>query len=286
MAVDTAEVRDVGTPTTGYAYLDAVHEHPRATAPARGGVLAMAHRGGALHPDLLGAENTLHAFRHAFGLGYRYLETDVHATRDGAVLAFHDARLDRVTDHAGPLSLLSASEADAVRIGGEHAVPRMEELLEELPEARFNIDLKSPGAVAPLAALLDRTRSHDRVCVGSFSQRRLDAFRRATRGLVATSASPVEVALFLGSPSGRAVRLATRGRVAALQVPRRRGPVPVVTAELLRRAHAAGAHVHVWTVDEPHEMVELLDLGVDGLITDRTDLLKEVLVARGLWRSE
>ena len=282
MAGDTAEVKDAGTPRTGFAYLDAVHEHH---AQGRPGVLAMAHRGGALHPELLGAENTLHAFRHAVALGYRYLETDVHTASDGTVMAFHDALLDRLTDHAGRLSRLTARELAAVRIGGEHAVPTMAELLEELPEARFNVDLKSAGAAVPLAELVERTGSHDRICVGSFSQRRLDAFRRASRGRVATSASPVEVALFVGSPSGRAVRLATRGRVAALQVPRRRGPVPVVTAELVRRAHAAGAQVHVWTVDDPQEMVDLLDLGVDGLITDRTDLLKEVLVARGLWRS-
>ena len=103
-------------------------------------------------------------------------------------------------------------------------------------------------------------------------------------GRVATSAAPTEVAVFLASPWGHAARLATRGRVAALQVPHRRGPLPIVTRSLVRRAHAAGAHVHVWTVDEPAEMDELLDLGVDGLITDRTDVLKQVLTRRGQWR--
>ena len=244
----------------------------------------MAHRGGALHPDLPGAENTLHAFRHATALGYQYLETDVHATSDGALLAFHDAVLDRVTDRRGRLSQLSSGDVALARIAGTHPVPTMEELLEELPGARFNIDLKSEAAVAPLASLIERTASHDRVCIGSFSQRRLDRFRRLSRGRVATSASPQEVTLFVTSPSGRASRLLTRGRVAALQVPHRRGPVPVVTAALVRRAHAARAQVHVWTVDEAAEMDELLDLGVDGLITDRTDVLRDVLVRRGLWK--
>lgn len=267
-------------PRTGFAYLDAVLE---TTGPMGPGVLAMAHRGGARHPELLGAENTLHAFRHAVALGYTYLETDVHATSDGTLLAFHDAVLDRVTDGTGRLARLRADEVARFRVAGAHAVPTLAELLEELPDARFNIDLKAPGAAAPLAALVDRTASHDRVCVGSFSQRRLDVFRRASRGRVATSASPAEVALFAGCPSGRAARLLTRGRVAALQVPHRRGPVPVVTRDLVRRAHAARAHVHVWTVDEPDEMHRLLDLGVDGLITDRTDLLADVLRARGHW---
>jgi glycerophosphoryl diester phosphodiesterase len=244
----------------------------------------MAHRGGALHPELPGTENTLHAFRHAVALGYRYLETDVRATRDGVLLAFHDDVLDRVTDAQGRLTRLTADEISTARIGGEHAVPTMADLFEEFPDCRFNIDLKEGGAVRPLAELLERTRTHDRVCVGSFSQRRLDGFRRETGGRVATSAAPPEVVLFLTLPSSRAARLATRQRVAALQVPHRRGRVTVVTPALVRRAHAARAHVHVWTVDEPAEMAELLDMGVDGLITDRTDVLKDVLLGRGQWR--
>ena len=263
-------------PVTGRAYLDAVGLY---------GVIAMAHRGGALHPELPGVENTLHAFEHAVALGYEYLETDVHVTRDGVLLAFHDDVLDRVTDSTGRLAELSAEEVSAARIRAEFPVPTMAELLEAFPGCRFNIDLKSNGAGPVLAELVESTGSHDRICVGSFSQARLDAFRRASRGRVATSAAPPEVVLFMACPSGRAARRLTRGRVAALQVPHRRGPVTVVTGSLVRRAHAAGAQVHVWTVDEPAEMEQLLDLGVDGLITDRTDVLKDVLTRRGQWRS-
>lgn len=278
MQVNTSAVTAETSPVTGYAYLDAVLDQP-------GSVLAMAHRGGALHPEILGLENTMHAFGNAVALGFRYLETDVHTTRDGVLLAFHDAALDRVTDTRGRLADLSAEEIARARISGEHSVPTMAELLEEFPDCRFNIDLKSQGAVAPLADLLERTGSHDRVAVGSFSQRRLDAFRSATGGRVATSASPPEVALFLALPSRLSARLLGRRRIGALQVPHRQGPVPVVTHSFVRRAHAAGAHVHVWTVDDPTEMDELLDMGVDGLVTDRTDLLKEVLIRRGQWRN-
>jgi glycerophosphoryl diester phosphodiesterase len=275
----TAEPTPAGgaTPTTGFAYLDSVLDQP-------GSVIAMAHRGGARHPEIPGTENTLHAFRHAVALGYRYLETDVHSSSDGVLLAFHDEQLDRVTDASGHLSRLTADQVRAARIAGEHAVPTMAELLEEFPDCRFNVDIKAPGAVRPLAELLRRTGSEERVCVGSFSQLRLDRFRRATGGRVATSAAPPEVALFMTLPTGAAARRATRDRVAALQVPRRRGRLPIVTASFVRRAHAAGAHVHVWTVDEPAEMDELLDMGVDGLITDRTDVLKQELVRRGQWR--
>ena len=262
---------------TGHAYLDAVLEHPR-------GVIAMAHRGGARHPDLLGLENTLHAFRHAAALGYRYLETDVHVTRDGRLVAFHDSVLDRVTDRLGAVAALHSEELAEARIAGEHAVPSMAELLEELPDRRFNIDLKAPGSVAALADLLARTDAGNRVCVGSFSSAHLQEFRRLTHGRVATSAAPAEVALFLTTSWPGLRRLVARRPFAVLQIPRRRGRLPLVTRSLVRRAHAAGVHVHVWTVDEPGEMTELLDLGVDGLITDRTDVLKHVLTARGLWR--
>lgn len=264
-------------PHTGWAYLDAVLDTP-------GAVVAMAHRGGALHPEIPGLENTMYAFAHAVALGYEYLETDVHASRDGVLLAFHDDALDRVTDSSGLLADLDAEQVSSARIRAEHAVPTMAELLEAFPDRRFNVDLKSAGAVQPLAELLERTSSHDRVCVGSFSWSRLHAFRRASRGRVATSASPREVAAFLASPSGRAARRLTRDRVAALQVPHRWGRVPVATASVVRRAHTAGAHVHVWTIDEPVEMEQLLDLGVDGLITDRTDVLKDVLTRRGQWK--
>jgi glycerophosphoryl diester phosphodiesterase len=271
---------------TGFRYLDAVLEQP-------GSVIAMAHRGGALHPEIPGVENTLHAFRHAAALGYTYLETDVHATSDGVLLAFHDADLDRVTDRAGQLASLTSEEVALARIADEHRVPTMAELLEALPECRFNIDLKSAGAVEPLADLLERAGAHDRVCVGSFSDRRIRAFRKATGGRVATAAAPAEVARFLLPLVGR-VRPPGRAGPQALQVPWRHanGRVTVVTPGFVRRAHAAGLHVHVWTgdaqskwvsIDDPESMHTLLDMGVDGLITDRTDVLKDVLIARGQW---
>ena len=276
--VDTAPVAPTSTPVTGFAFLDAVLDHPDS-------VIAMAHRGGATHPDLVGLENTTEAFRHAVGLGYRYLETDVHASRDGVLFAFHDPVLDRVTDQVGPIAELTAARIATARIRGVHAVPTLAELFEEFPEARFNIDLKAESAVHPLVALLDRFEARDRVCVGSFSPSRMHLFRTLTRGTVATSATPGEVALVKASPSAVAVRaaLGSHGPV-ALQVPHRRGRFVLVTPALVRRAHRAGLQVHVWTVDRPEEMHHLLDLGVDGLITDRTDLLRDVLVARGQWR--
>ncbi len=268
-------------PRTGFAYLDEILEPP-------GSVLAFAHRGGATHPDNVGLENTLLAFEHAVALGYRYLETDVHATRDNVLLAFHDALLDRVTDKVGAIADHTYAEIRDVRVGASSAgqtIPLMAELLEAFPLCRFNIDIKSATAVEPLAALIEATGATDRFCVGSFSLDRLNRFRRATSGRVATSAGPAEVVAFLASPTGRIARSLTRGRVAALQVPQRHRGLPLVTPSLVRRAHAAGVHVHVWTIDDPVQMHHVLDLGVDGIFTDRTDLLKDVLDERGLWRN-
>jgi glycerophosphoryl diester phosphodiesterase len=249
-----------------------------------GRVLAFAHRGGAYHPEIEGLENTLAAFRHAVQLGYDYLETDVHTTSDGYLLAFHDDVLDRVTDRMGAIADLTLAEVREARIGRRELIPTFGELLDEFPDARFNIDLKSDGAVPALADFVAAHDAWDRVLVGSFNARRLRRFRALTHGRVATSAHPLEVAAYRLLPSGRLANLVTRGRVAALQIPLRRGRLVIATRGLVRRAHAAGRHVHVWTVDEPDEMNALLDRGVDGLFTDRTDLLKTVLQQRGQWR--
>jgi glycerophosphoryl diester phosphodiesterase len=265
----------VTRPRTGFPYLDAGLDQP-------GAVLAIAHRGGAYHPQLEGLENTLTAFEHAVELGYRYLETDVHTTRDGVLMAFHDAALDRVTDSAGPLADMDANEVRAVIVGEREKIPTMASLFERFPEACFNIDLKSSAAVGPLADLVIATRAYDRVCVGSFSERRLRRFRALVGPRVATSCSPSAIAVrrFL---RGRRLVSTLAGPAAALQVPHRRGRLRVVTAEFVARAHAAGLPVHVWTIDDPAEMHELLDLGVDGLMSDRTDVLRAVLMERGQW---
>jgi glycerophosphoryl diester phosphodiesterase len=268
----------VTTPATGYAYLDAIFDRP-------GQVLAFAHRGGAFHPDIEGLENTLQAFAHAVDLGYDYLETDVHVTSDGVLLAFHDSVLDRVTDTTGSIADSTYAEVQRALIKGSEAVPTLAELFDAFPDARFNIDLKSAGAVPALAAFLAEREAWDRVCVGSFSGRRLRDFRRLTEGRVATSAAPLEVAAYRLLP-GRMARLLTRGRPSVLQVPHGLRRLTIVTPRLVRRAHAAGLHVHVWTIDDPEEMQALLDRGVDGLMTDRTDILRTVLTESGRWRAE
>jgi glycerophosphoryl diester phosphodiesterase len=273
MPVDTALVT---RPRTGFAYFDAGLDQP-------GAVLAFAHRGGAFHPALEGLENTLTAFQHAVDLGYRYLETDVHATRDGVLLAFHDAVLDRVTGSTGTIADMGYDDLAEVMVAEREQIPTLVSLLERFPDTCFNIDIKSAPAVRPLADLIRRTASHDRVCVGSFNDRRMKLFRSCMDRPVATACGPAAVVAARFAPGGR--RTVGLGRTPgdAYQVPFRRGRLRVVTEPFVARAHALGRPVHVWTVDDPAEMHELLDLGVDGLITDRTDVLRDVLVDRGQW---
>ncbi len=248
---------------TAWAFLD----HP--------GPIPFAHRGGASeHP-----ENTMPAFEHAVRLGYRYLETDAHATVDGVLVAFHDPVLDRVTDRHGIIAALPWESVRKARLGGEH-IPLMEELLTAWPDIRVNIDLKHQASVAPMVEVIERTKAHDRVCVASFSGRRLDRFRRLSGGRVCTAIGPLDIARLRAS--GFHLRTAPVAGACA-QVPVRQGPVLVVDRRFVDGAHGRGLPVHVWTIDDPAEMERLLDLGVDGIMTDRPSVLKDVLVRRGQW---
>ncbi|MGL4178693.1 MAG: glycerophosphodiester phosphodiesterase family protein [Dermatophilaceae bacterium] len=249
--------------------------------------VAMAHRGGAGYAPNQGVENTMAAFGRAVAMGYRYLETDVHATRDDVVVAFHDAALDRVTDASGAVADLPWNAVREARVGGTEPIPRIGDLLEAFPGIRVNIDVKAPRAIAPLVREIAHRGATERVCLGSFSERRLRALRRALGPAVATAAGQVGVAVLRFTPSVLSRLLHSPAPV--LQIPARhrwRGrTVTLVTPGLLRRAHALGKHVHVWfpswSREDAAEMHRLLDLGVDGLVADRIDVLAAVLAERG-----
>lgn len=247
--------------------------------------IGLAHRGGAAYPPNVGVENTLAAFARAVEMGYRYLETDVHATSDGVLVAFHDERLDRVTDRTGWIAQLPWSEVRAARVGGREAIPSLDELLEAFPAARLNIDIKAPAAVGPLWAAIQRHTAYDRVCVGSFSQQRLSAFRRLAGTRVATAAGQPGTAALRYLPRSLTRRVHSPGQVLQIPVTHvvRGRTLTLVTPRLIETVHELGMQVHVWTVDDPAEMRWLLDLGVDGIVSDRIDLLRDVLTERGAW---
>ena len=251
--------------------------------------IAIAHRGS----RVLWPENTIEAFSEAVAIGYRHLETDLRITADGVLVCIHDHTVDRTTDGTGPVSGFDYQTLSSLDAGFRHAgamghpfrgqgikVPTLEEVFLTFSEASFVVDLKTDDLVQPLTELIDRLDLHDRLIVGSFSDARLAEFRAASGNRVATSTGATTSRAWLfASRMGRGVT----GEARALQLPRSTRGVRVIDRRLIDAAHSRGLQVHVWTVNNPVEMAELLDLGVDGLITDRPDLLKEVLIDRGEW---
>jgi glycerophosphoryl diester phosphodiesterase len=243
---------------------------------------AFAHRGGAAHAP----ENSWTAFEHAVKLGYAYLETDARATSDGKLMAFHDRTLDRATDASGPIGSRTYREVSALRVAGSEPIPLIEDLLGTWPHAHFNIDLKDEPGIALLADVLRRTGAWDRVCLTSFSGSRL----RTARGLldrpVCMATSPAVIAAVLCTIGAAAERRQTgllARRLAQWQVRCAQVPGKVASASFVRRAHALGLDVHVWTINGRAEMSRLLDRGADGIMTDDIETLREVLIERGQW---
>ncbi|MEV1290271.1 glycerophosphodiester phosphodiesterase [Micromonospora sp. NPDC049679] len=254
------------------------HDAPYLDAPAP---LAFAHRGGAA----LGDENTAEAFARAVSLGYRYVETDVHGTADGVAVIFHDPTLERVTGEKGRIADLRWTDLASVRVGGAAAVPRLADVLDAWPHVRFNVDVKADNGVHPTVETIQRTGAGDRVLLASFSDRRLHRLRSLAGPQVASSLGMRGVArLRIASVTGRRMRLPTS--VVAAQVPVWYGRLRVVDQRFVDYAHRLGLQIHVWTIDEPTEMHELLDLGVDGIMTDHVDVLRNVYLSRGLWPSD
>jgi len=241
------------------------------------GILAFAHRGGAVDFP----ENTMAAFEAAIRMGYRYIETDAYATRDGVLLSFHDDRLDRVTDREGAIAELDYADIAPARIEGREPIPLMEDLLGSFPETRFNIDPKHDSSVAPLIEVIRRTNAVERVCIGSFSDRRLAQMRDALGPKLCTSTGPWATARMRFTAWG--LPLGFPSAPGCAQVPVRQFGLPLGDASFVEACHSHNVQVHIWTIDDPAEMNRLLDIGVDGLMTDRPAVLKEVLEARGLW---
>lgn len=225
------------------------------------------------------------AFASAVDLGFRYVETDVHATSDGIPVAFHDATLHPRTGLSGPIDTLPWKAVCRANIGGVETIPALDELLGTWPELRVNIDVKAASAIAPTVRVIERTRAHDRVLIASFSDARRRKVVRSLSRPVATSAGTRVTAAFWAAAAAGASGSATRALrdVDCLQLPVRYRGLPVITRRFIDAAHAAGRQVHAWTINDPIEMALLLDLGVDGLITDRADLLRELLITRGKW---
>ncbi len=245
-------------------------DHPRP--------IAFAHRGGGAEAE----ENTWPAFENAVALGYSHIETDVQASRDGVAVIFHDDTLERMTGRRGTVATLEWSELAALRTRGGNRLVRLDELLSAWPALYVNIEPKDDGAVAALVEVATRCEALNRVGVGAFDPRRIARLRAALGPDLCWS--PAHAGVFrlwlagFGAPCGHL-------SFPVVQVPPSWSAIPVVTRRFVAAAHARSIDVHVWTVDEEAEMERLIDLGVDGIMTDRPTLLKQVLTRRGLWHS-
>ncbi len=256
--------------------------HPYLTAeyPVR-----FAHRGS----RILWPENTLPAFAGAIDLGYRYIETDVQMTSDDVVVVFHDPTLDRLTNARGRVrdwawddlrhldAAWSFDPAGGYPLRGQGVgISRLDDVLRTWPDVRFNIDLKAPGLEWPVAEVIKRTERSDSVLVASFAEHRLAKFRRITHDTVPTSAG-MTAAVRMWAASRRGGPAATKA--VAFQIPFDHR-VFALDAALVDAVHEAGAQVHAWTVNDAVDMERLLDMGVDGIVSDRPDILNDVVAGR------
>ncbi len=253
--------------------------HPYLATPSP---RAFAHRGWHLG-ELAHLENSLPAFQRAHAEGYRYLETDVHATSDGVVVVHHDDLLDRTTDRTGPIAEQTWAQVRRAKIGGTAPISRLEDLLEELPDAAFNIDVKSDSAVEPFLRTIERTGAYQRIAAASFSDARLARIRKLAGPRLLTSMGPRSAAVLWANGWLPFLKLGFLSRGAMAQVPVRQGLLTIVDQAFLRAAGRAGVEVHTWTINAVEQMRRLLDLGVHGIVTDRPDLLRDVLIERGAW---
>lgn len=244
-------------------------------------VAALAHRGFSLD----GHENSMAAFQAAIDLGFQFVETDAHATRDGIAVALHDASLDRTTDAKGLVSELDWDRVKHARIGGVEPVPLLEDVLGTWPHVRVNVDIKADSSIDAVVAAVEKTKSWDRVCIASFSTARRIKAQALLSKRVALSAGTREAAAFFTGGLLGANLSGALSAVDAVQVPYKVGVVPILKRSHIAAAKAAGKYVHVWTVNEPADMVRLIGDGVDGIVSDRADVLKQTLIDLGRWHS-
>jgi len=222
-------------------------------------------------------ENTLAAFQRAYAAGIRHFETDVRATSDQTVYAFHDETLERITAGTGRFNDLSAEQVRALRAGTE-PLATLEELINAFPDVMFNIDVKDVAVIAPLAKVIERTASHERVALASFDTARTRATAHLLSRPVRTSPGTREMTrIWLSAHLIGRIPAKYPKEFWAVQVPRRHGMIPVTTGRFIRAVRRSGMQVHVWVVNDEPSMRRLLDQGVDALVSDEAQLLSRVL---------
>lgn len=240
------------------------------------GFAAFAHRGGGAEQ----IENTERAFKAAIAMGYRYIETDIQATSDNVVMIFHDDDLDPVTNGEGKIASLPYSEVCQAKIHGKEHLMTLEQALVTFPETYFNIDIKNEHSLEPTLELVARMGVLNRICLASFSDERLARIRQRFGSAICTGAGPRDVRTLKFASWGLPFM---RACSQCAQVPVVAYGITIPTRRFIALCNARGVAVHVWTIDEADEMRRLIRLGVNGIITDRPSLLKQIAREEGVW---
>ena len=241
----------------------------------------IAHQGG----TDVAPGNTEASFQHVVSLGYRYIETDVQATSDGVLVVFHNKNLGPTTGTKDRISNQSWAQLSDLRIEGEHPIPGFEDMIERFPAVRFNVEPKTDEAVGPLIELIRRRGIEDRICVGSFSDRRLARMRHGL-GPTAVCSSPGPKGVMRVLSSALVGASKTSLPYGALQIPPSYFGLSLSRKRLINNIHLLGLQVHCWTINDEATMNRLFDNGVDAIMSDRITLLRDVLEARGQWLQE
>lgn len=237
---------------------------------------AFAHRGGELEQP----ENSKRAFSAAVAMGYRFIETDVQATADNVVLVFHDEELSRLTDGEGDVASLPYSAVRQAKIDGTEPIMTLEEALIAFPQTHFNIDIKSDHALEPTLELVRKMDVLNRVCLASFSDRRLSRIRDRLGPAVCIGAGPRDVSALKFASWGLSF---LRSPCHCAQVPVSEYGISLPTRRFIALCNARNIAVHVWTIDDADEMRRLIRLGVNGIMSARPSLLKQIAQEEGVW---
>ena len=237
---------------------------------------AFIHRGG----DETKTENTLEAFEYSSKLGFVFMETDVQATKDGHIVIFHDSNLKRMAGISKAISDLTLDEVRSIELINGGRIPLLSETLENFPELRFNIDIKTEDALMNSVKIVKAMNCIDRTCLASFSSSRLKRIRELAGPDVCTSSGQMDIFKMMCKSIGIKFE-GTQGDCA--QIPLKQWGVPVLTKRFLETAKEENKLVHIWTIDDKEQMIKLIDFGVDGVMTDKPSVLKEAMTERELF---
>ena len=239
-------------------------------------IVPIAHRGA----SLLASENSFESFRKAFDLGYRVIETDIHSSKDGTAYIFHDITLERLTGENLKISDLKDVDIDSLKINNSSVIPRLSNVFEEFPEGLFNLDAKTWKSTMPIVETIKNMGCRSRVCIGSFNDWRINAIIKELGLETCHSMGTSNVIKFyLGAQLGTEQHFTSQ----CIQLPIKMFGISLTTRQVLSYARKLGIKIHFWTVNNPVVMQNLLELNVDGIMTDDCALLKTIMEEKHKW---